>query len=124
VSVNGRPRNSLPLSKEHALEPPAGGLEITRDAASELAGLPGGGLVVGADDQLGLREGGVDVDRGELPDRAVGIPEPSDVKAVDADRFAGVVDVDVALGRGFARRLIGRGVASDQPEPLGARVQP
>jgi hypothetical protein len=53
----------------------------------------------------------------------VGAAQTPDVKAVDPDQLAGPVHVDMALGPGVAWRLIRRGVASDQAESLGARVQ-
>jgi hypothetical protein len=49
---------------EDALEPPARPLEVTGDAAGELGGLGGGGIVVAADDEFGPGVGGVAVDRG------------------------------------------------------------
>lgn len=80
-------------------------------------------VAVLADRQVGPRERRGDVDRGELPDRALGPSQAPDVEAVDPDQLAGPLSVDVLLGAGISRRLIGRGVAGDQPEPLGARVQ-
>ena len=122
--AEAQPRNSLPLSESTRSRRQPACLELARDAAGELAGLRGGGVVVGADDELGPGERGVDVDRGELPDRALGAAQASDVEAVDPDQLARPVDVDVLLGTGVARRLVGRGVAGDQPQPLGAGVQP
>src|SRR4051794_10637144 len=52
----------------HPLEPPAGRFELARDAARESAGLCRARIVVGTDDQFGPGVGGVDIDRGELPD--------------------------------------------------------
>jgi hypothetical protein len=37
------------------------------------------------------------------------------------DELARALDVDVALGSGCPRRLVGSGVAGDEREPLGAR---
>ena len=45
-------------------------------------------------------------------------------EAVDADQLARLGNVNVLLGTGIARRLKRRRVTSDQPEPLGAGVQP
>jgi hypothetical protein len=61
-----------------------------------------------ADHQLGPRERRCDVDRGQLPDRALGPPQPPDVEAVDPDQLAAPLDVDVALGARIARRLVRR----------------
>jgi hypothetical protein len=123
VSWKGWPLNSLPLS-QRTLEPPAGVSELAGDAAGELRGLLGGRIVVGADDELGPGESAVAVDRGQLPDGAVGALEPADEEAVEADQLAGVIDLDVLLGLGLARRLVGSAVAGDQRQPLGARVEP
>jgi hypothetical protein len=46
-----------------------------------------------------------------------------DGEAVDADQLAGALDIDVAVGDEITGRLVGRGVAGDQPEALGAGVQ-
>jgi hypothetical protein len=102
---------------------PVGGLQLTRDAAGEAAGLQGGGVALLADHELGPGERRCDVDRGQLPDRALGALQPPDVEAVDADQLAGPVDVDVLFGAGIARRLVGSGVAGDQPQALGPGVQ-
>src|SRR5207344_662048 len=75
------------------------------------------------DHQLRPAEGGGDVDRGELPDLALGAPQATDVEAVDPDQLTGPGDVDVALGAGIARWLVGRRVAGHQPQALGARVE-
>jgi hypothetical protein len=53
---------------EHALEPPAGPLQLARDPAREPRGVDGGGVVGAAGDTLGPGERGVAVDRGQLPD--------------------------------------------------------
>ena len=81
-------------------------------------------VVVSADDQLGPGVGGVAVDRGELPDRALGATEAADVEAVDPDQLAGPLDVDVRFRLGLAWRFVGGAVAGDEREPLGARVEP
>src|SRR5712691_3846681 len=73
---------------EDALEPPAGGLELARDPAGELRGLLGGRVALPADDELGPGEGGVDVDRAQLPDRALAAAQAPDVETVDADQLA------------------------------------
>jgi len=57
---------------EDALELPAGGLELSGDAAGERRGLCRGRVALLADDELRPGEGGVAVDRGQLPDRAGG----------------------------------------------------
>ena len=54
---------------------------------------------------------------------AAGAFEPADVEAVDPDQLARPIDVEVALRAWVARRLVGRGVAGDQREPLGAGVE-
>src|SRR2546425_4771105 len=54
----------------------------------------------------------------------LGALQTPDVKAVDADQLSGAIDIDVALGAGITRRLIGRRVAGDEPQALGAGVQP
>jgi hypothetical protein len=83
---------------ENALQASASGLQIARDATGELRGLRGGGVALFADHQLGPRERGGDIDRSQLPDRAVRAPEPPDVETVDPDELARPVDVDVLLG--------------------------
>jgi hypothetical protein len=77
------------LSKEHALELPVGGLELACDAARELAGLFGGRVALLADDQFRPRERGVDVDRAELPDRALGAAQAPDIKQSIATSWPG-----------------------------------
>src|SRR5207344_3523176 len=57
------------------------------------------------------------------PDLALGAPQATDVEAVDPDQLTGPGDVDVALGAGIARWLVGRRVAGHQPQALGARVE-
>ncbi len=47
-----------------------------------------------------------------------------DEEAVEADQLAGARALDVGLGLGFARRLVGRSVAGDQREALGACGEP
>jgi hypothetical protein len=76
-----------------------------------------------ADDELGPRERGSDVNCCELPDRALSAAQPSDVEAVDPDQLAGLIDVNVLHGARIARRLIGRGIAGDERETLRAGVQ-
>jgi hypothetical protein len=53
-----------------------------------------------ADDQLGPSVGGSDIDRGELPDRALGLAEPPDVETVDPDQLAWPLNVNVLLSPG------------------------
>src|SRR5712691_727230 len=100
---------------EDALEPPAGGLELARDPAGELRGLLGGRVALPADDELGPGEGGVDVDRAQLPDRALAAAQAPDVETVDADQLARALDLDV-LHVGQLLEL------SNSPhQPLGGR---
>jgi len=77
-----------------------------------------------ADNELRPGKAGSDVDCGQLPDRALGASETADVEAVDPDQLAGTVNVNVLFRAGIPGRLVGSGVASDQPEPFGAGVQP
>src|SRR5207247_937887 len=109
---------------EDALELPAGLLKLAGDTAGELGGLAGVRVVAAADDQLGPGVGGVAVDRGQLPNGTVGALQPPDVEAVEADQLARPLDLDVRLRSRLARRLVGRPVAGNEREPLGARVQP
>src|SRR5215218_7407723 len=117
------PRNSLPLSEStrSRRQPAAFRSRATRRAsvlACSAVGLPC--LQITSSAQANDDATSIAV---KLPDRAVGALEPPDVEAVDADQLAGPVDVDVLLGAGIARRLVGCGVTGDQPQPLGARVQ-
>jgi len=59
----------------------------------------------------------------ELPDRALDARQAADEEAVDPDQLAGPGDVDVALWAGVSGRLVGSGVAGDQPQALGAGVE-
>ena len=86
---------------EHALQAPAGGLQLAGDAPGEPAGLLRRRVVLRADDELGPRKRRGDVDRCELPDRAVGALQPADVEAVDADQLARALDVNL-LARAVA----------------------
>jgi hypothetical protein len=49
--------------------------------------------------------------------------QPADEEAVDADQLARPVALDVRFGLWVARRLIGRAIAGDQRQALGARVE-
>src|SRR5664280_3452404 len=109
---------------EHPLQLPAGGLQLPCDTSGEDAGLSGGWVALLADHKLGPGVGGGNVDRGELPDRALGASESADVEAVDPHQLAGPLNVDVALWLWGSGWLIGRCVARDQPEALRAGVQP
>ena len=99
---------------EHALQPPARGLQLGRDAAGELGGLLAGRVAARAADELGPGIRGVDVDRGQLPDGALRPGEPADEEGVHAHELAWTLGLDVALGLGLARRLVGSGVAGDE----------
>ena len=57
---------------EYAFELPAGVLELCGDAPGQCGGLLDGRARGGCDDQVGPRERAVGVDRGDLPDRALG----------------------------------------------------
>jgi hypothetical protein len=109
---------------EGAFQPPAGGLQLAGDTTREQGCLRRGRVALLADDELGPGIGGVEIDRRQLPDRTRGPTQAAEVEAVDADQLAGMVDLDVRLRGGLARRLVGRPVAGDQREPLGARVEP
>jgi hypothetical protein len=52
--------------------------------------------------------------------RALGAACAADVEAVDPDRLAGAIDVDLPPWAGIARRLVGRREAGDQAQSLGA----
>ena len=108
---------------EHALKLPARGLEFCCDSAGQGGGVLDGRPGRGADGQIGPRVAGVGVDRGDLPDRAAGAVQPPDKETVQADQLARPAGVDVRLGVGLARRLLGRAVPGHQRQPLGARVQ-
>jgi hypothetical protein len=54
--------------------------------------------------------------------RALGVGQPPDEEAVDADQLAGPPALDPRLGLGLARRLIGGPVAGDQLQPPGVRL--
>jgi hypothetical protein len=77
-----------------------------------------------ADHELRPCIGGGDVDRCELPDRALSALESSDVEAVDPDELTRPRDIDVLLRSGISGWLIRCRVASDQPETLRPGVQP
>jgi hypothetical protein len=109
---------------EHPLQAPASGLELMRDASCELAGLLGDGVRVLADHELRPGVGGSDVDRCELPDRALGALQAPDVEAIDPDQLTGPLHVDVALWLWGSGWLVGRCIARDQPQTLDASVQP
>src|SRR5271165_1165166 len=104
--------------REHPLQAPAGALQLAGNAEGELACLSCGGIALLADHQLSPGVGGAHVDRGELPDRAVGSFQPTHVETVDSDQLAGPTDVNVLLRPWVSGRLIGRGVPGDQPEAL------
>lgn len=60
-----------------------------------------------------------------MPARALGARQPTDREAVHLHEFAGVVDVDVALGLGVPLDRLGwRGIAGDESQPLGLGVEP
>jgi len=109
--------------REEALQAPACGLEVSRYPASQLGCLLRARIALLGDHQLRPAEGRGDVDRGELPDLALGAPQAADVEAVDPDQLAGPGDVDVALWARIARWLIGSGVTGNQPQALGAGVE-
>jgi hypothetical protein len=108
---------------QDALQTPAGLAQGASDALREAAGLALVGARAVAADEFGPREGAVGVDRGELPDRALGAVEPTDVETVDADQLTRPGRVDVRLGRRLARRLVRRPVAGEQTQALGTRGQ-
>ena len=108
---------------EDALQTPAGLAQGASDAVREAAGLAVVGARAVAADQFGPREAAVGVDRGELPDRALGAVQPTDLETVDADQLARPGRIDVRFGRWLAWRLGGRPVASEQTQALGARGQ-
>ena len=72
---------------EHFLQLPAGGLQLPCDTSGEDAGLSGGGVALLADHEFPPGVGGGDGNRGELPDRALGALQSSDVEAVDPDQL-------------------------------------
>ena len=82
---------------EDALEPPARLFELARDALGELGGLLRGRVALAADDELGPGEGGVDVDRGQLPDGALCAAKPPQVEAVDPDQLTRMINLDMRL---------------------------
>ena len=109
---------------QHALEFPAGGLQLGCDSLRELRGLGWAGLSLRAGDELGPGIGGADVDRGQLPDGLLHVVQSPDEEAVEANQLAGPLRLHMAGFGGRARGLVGRGVTCDQREPLRARVQP
>src|SRR5215213_10750643 len=104
-------------------ELPAAVGELVRDAVQEFAGVARARVAL-AGVQLGPAEGRGDVDRGVLPDAALGARQAPDEKAVELDLLARLGGVDVALGRRRVRpALVGVAVAGDQGQALGARVE-
>jgi hypothetical protein len=122
--VEARALELVAVVAEDALELPAGSLQLAGDAAGERRGLLRARVARGADDELGPGEGGEAVDRGQLPDGAVGALEAADEEAVEADELARPLDLDVRLRLGLPRRLVGRPVAGDEGEPLRTGVEP
>jgi len=113
----------LAVVAKHPLQPPAGRAQLLRHPPGELRGLPRGRVAPPADDELRPGEGGAEVDRRQLPDRAFRAAQAADVEAVDPDQLARPVDLDVGLRRRLGRRLVGGTVAGDQREALGSRVE-
>ena len=109
---------------EHALEPPAGGLELAGNAAGERRGLRERRPRGPTDDQVGPGVRAVAVDGGDLPDRAGGSVQAADEEAVHAHELAGSLRLDVRLRLRLAGRLGGRAVAGDQGQSLPAGVEP
>src|SRR4051812_1914867 len=95
--ANSRRPNSPPLSvsTRSSCQSAACSSRATRWASAEVCSTVGPWL--GADDQLRPGEGAVGVDRGDLPDGALGSVEAPDEKAVDADQLARTAGVDVRL---------------------------
>ena len=102
---------------EHAVEVPAGVAQLAGDAAQ-----PSGrsarrsGPAPWQRTSSAQAKRAVGVDRGELPDGAVGAVQTADVEAVDPDQLAGLVVSTCGSGCGFARRLVtGRGSRRSTP---------
>jgi hypothetical protein len=68
----------------------------------------------GRADEVGPGVGAVGVNRGDLPDRTLGVGQAADEEAVDPDQFARPGGLDVRLRFDFARRLVRGPVTGDQ----------
>jgi hypothetical protein len=64
-----------------------------------------------------------DVDRGQLPNRALRPLQAADEETVDTDQLARPLSLDVPLRRRLAGRLVRRRVAGKECEPPGAGVE-
>jgi len=113
--AKARRPNSLPFFGEHALELPACWLQLGGETAGELRGLLDGRPEGRADGEIGPAGGAVAVDRGDLPDRAGAAVQPADEEAVEADKLARPLDVDIRLRPGSRAARTVRG--SPRPAP-------
>jgi hypothetical protein len=113
-----------PVIGEHALQTPAGRGELGADTARELRGLRAAAVALGAGDELRPGVRGGDVDRGQLPDRALRTLQPPDEEAIPAHQLARPLRLHVPLRLGLSRRLVGRCEAGDEREPLLPRLRP
>src|SRR5207244_7971375 len=102
--------------------PPAGGGELGADAAGELRGLGAGRGAPRTTDELGPGEGGRDVDRGQLPDRALRARQAADEEAIEANQLPRTLRLDMPLPL-RPGRLVGRRIARDERQPLRTRVE-
>ena len=105
-------------------QPPARGGEFCGDAVQQLAGVSRTRVALRGM-QLGPAEGRGDVNRGVLPDGALGARQAPDVEAVELDLLARLGGVDVTLRRrqiGLA--FVAIAMASDQDQALGTVSSP
>jgi hypothetical protein len=104
----------------HLPQPPAGTAKLARDPVAELRRPPGPRVAIGGV-ELGPEEARGDIGGRVLPDRALRPGKATDEEAVKLHLLAGLLGLDVALGRrDRGPKLIGGGVAGDERRALSA----